>query len=752
LPAVAVRRFAVDNRLGQRGFGGFGEVIMRYTLSVLCTLALSRAAVLPAEEGGRERIDFVRDVRPILQRHCYECHSAEKARSRLRLDVKAAAFRGGEAYGPSIVPGKPAESPLVRFVADPEADLRMPPEGDRPSPEEIATLTRWVAEGARWPEGVDTAVVVDKSDHWSFEPVARTVPPVTADETWPRNPIDRFVLARLEEEGLRPAPAADRRTWLRRVSFDLLGLPPSPEEVAAFLADERPDADVRVVDRLLASPRYGERWAQHWLDVVRYADTHGFEVNTPRPNAWPYRDYVIEAFNADLPYDRFVREQLAGDALGRVEATGFLVTAAALLPGQIGKDEESKRLARQDELDEMLINVGEAFLGLSVGCARCHDHMFDAITQHDYYAMQAFFGGVRYGDRPLRSADTRGNEAAEQFEAGEKGEGEAVPQVFAAVSVQPDATRLLFRGDPEQPRGVVAPAVIAALGSTALSPQAGDHDRRRALAAWITDREHPLTARVMVNRVWQGHFGTGLVETSSDFGRKGGRPSHPALLDWLASEFVRSGWSVKRLHRLVVLSATYRQSGRIDREARSRDADARLLWRFPTRRLEAEAIRDAMLATSGRLNSRPGGPGFDLFTSRGGLTGFPPVESFSGDGLRRMIYAHEVRMERDAVFGAFDCPDAGQTMPRRRRSTTPIQALNLFNSSFTIEEADAFAARVRSEVGDEEAAGIRRVYELALARPPESRELADALPVVREHGLATLCRAIFNCNEFLFLP
>ncbi len=1072
---------------------------MRYGPATLLVLVFARG-------GIAAEIDFVRDVRPILVRHCYDCHSGESAKSGLRLDVKAAAFRGGEAYEASIVPGKPGESPLIQFVADPEADLRMPPEGKRLSKREIDTLTKWIADGASWPDGVDEAELVDKADHWAYEPVVRAKSPRVQNVHWPRNTVDAFVLARLEREGMRPAPEADRRTWLRRVHLDLVGLPPTPEETAAFLTDTRPDACSRVVDRLLASPHHGERWAQHWLDVVRYADTHGFEVNTPRPNAWPYRDYVVSAFNDDLPYDRFVREQLAGDGLGRDTATGFLVTAAALLPGQIGKDEASKRLARQDELDEMLINVGEAFLGLSVGCARCHDHKFDAITHRDYYGLQAFVAGVRYGDRPVRSAETAartqeaerlrkrideiddqlddlvplahvgeiretshkfneerfeplqarfvrltvhdanlhpslgliepcldelevftagdaprnvalasagakvtasgsrttsahrlehlidgrfGNERSwmsdergrgwvlvelaepvlvdrvvwsrdregrysdrlataytleagldvesmtrlshvpprrlsvtpkrnvDRFEAvetdsvrftiletnehtgcldeieildvdgenvarasagsvatasgsetsgkhrlefvndGRYGNGRSwiadaatswlaiefpeprtidrvvwsrdregrfsdrtavayeiavrvegewrvvatskdrrpfgekpgksgrpslvgllpeqrqtardlveerekltkrierltkVPMVFGARSTTPDETRWLRRGDPEQPRDVVPPSVIEALGETRLPVESSDLERRRTLADWIASEQNPLTARVMVNRIWQRHFGTGLVETPSDFGRNGGRPSHPRLLDWLADEFVRSGWSTKHVHRLIVLSATYRQSHRVEPTARARDADARLLWRFPSRRLEAEAIRDSMLFASGRLDRRPGGPGFDLFESRGGLSGFPPVESFSGDGLRRMVYAHKVRMERDAVFGAFDCPDAGQTMARRRTSTTPIQALNLFNSRFTIEESAALAARIRSEVGDGPAAGVRRAYELVLQRPPDEDELADAVAVVRLHGLQPVCRALFNTNEFLFLP
>ena len=324
--------------------------------------------------------------------------------------------------------------------------------------------------------------------------------------------------------------------------------------------------------------------------------------------------------------------------------------------------------------------------------------------------------------------------------------------VFAGIFSTPEPTHLLARGDAEQPQALVAPAVPAALGNVQLPGEAADLDRRQALAEWIACPENPLTARVMVNRVWQWHFGTGLVQTASDFGRSGARPTHPQLLDWLASEFISSGWSIKELHRLIMLSSTYRQSSQIEATAATQDAAVTLLWRFPSRRLEAESIRDSMLAVSGRLNRTSGGPGFDLFESRGGLSGFPPIESFSGDGLRRMIYAHKIRMEREAVFGAFDCPDAGQSTARRRQSTTPIQALNLFNSRFTIEEAAAFAKRIEALIGKDETRQVELAFVLAYGRKPSPTEQQDTIPVVRKHGLETLCRVIFNSNEFLFVP
>ncbi len=920
-------------------------------------------------------IDFVRDVRPIFEAHCYDCHSGDTRKSGLRLDVKAAALKGGDNHGPDIIPGKASESPLIHFLTTKDKDKIMPPKGGPLSGKDIATLTAWVNEGAVWPDGVDAVTLKDPKDHWSFRPLTDPEVPgltfqvsssvkspaegqrETSNPKLETNPIDAFIRSELETNSLTFSPPAEKSAWLRRVTFGLTGLPPTPGELEAFIEDGRPDARERVVGALLDSPHYGERWAQHWLDVVRYADTHGFEVNTERPNAWPYRDYVIRSFNADTPYDRFIREQIAGDAFGKDAATGFLVTASVLLPGQIGKDEPSKRLARQDSLDEIVMNIGQTFLGLSVGCARCHDHKFDPISAKDYYAMQAFVAGVEYADRDLRTPEAdmaraevkrltvrqteidkalaafvplaksgverpmiNARENADRFApvkakrvrftilatnnlepcidelevfntgganvglesagakrrssgnigvaerhelrflndgrygnsrswlgseigkgwvelefareemierivwgrdregkfkdrlatdyrieigdsvgkwtlvadagdrknydpTGDKAEkfslngltpedteraapllreklaNEAmikaannVQKVFAGNFREPDRIHLLNRGDPEQPGELVVPAVLSSFGDLVLPVETPEQKRRLVLAGWIADPENPLTARVMVNRIWQGHFGSGLVPTPSDFGNNGMPPSHPELLDWLAAEFIRSGWSVKHMHRLIVLSRTYGQSSASHPDGAEKDADVRLLWRYPSRRLEAEAIRDSILAVSGKLNPKMYGVGYNLFDQRGGLSGFNPVESFTEEGLRRMIYAHKVRRETEAVFGAFDCPDAGQSTAVRRESTTPIQALNLFNSRFTLEQAEVFAGRIGKEVGDEPTRQIARAFELALNRLPEDEELLEIEPVVREHGLATLCRALFNSNEFLFVP
>jgi hypothetical protein len=923
-----------------------------------CRILLVIAAVaLLAERVSANPINFVKDVRPIFEKHCYSCHSASKQKSGFRLDVKSEALKGGDAYAPSIIPGKAKESPLVHFINGTESDLLMPPEGEKLTGEEIAIISRWIDEGAAWPEGVDRVSIKDRRDHWSFKPISKPIIPEVMQADWPRHALDRFILAKLEKEGLRPAREAERATWFRRVSFDLTGLPPTPEQMREFLDDRRAEAYEVAVDRLLDSPHYGERWAQHWLDVVRYADTHGFEVNTERPNAWPYRDYVIEALNRDTPYDQFIREQIIGDSLKQDAATGFLVTASVLLPGQIGADEPSKRLARQDSLDEIVVNIGQSFLGLSIGCARCHDHKFDPISQRDYYSMQAFVAGVEYADRDVYSPEaealrrqaellkprlaqieqelallepkaksgvermpvnprqnndrigpvkankvrftinatnslepcideievfnSRGENIAlasngtkvrssgdttvadrhelrfvndgqygnsRSWMSNEQGRGwielefpreEEITRIvwgrdrlaefsdrlaidylielasdssdwtavadssdrrkfdpnasasaefsmaglppeearlamdlfaerksieekvkkasagqlaFAGKFRQPDVIRLLSRGDPEQPKDAVGPTTLALFNPKELPSDLPELDRRRALVEWIVSEGNPLTARVMANRIWQGHFGTGLVETANDFGNNGSKPTHPELLDWLANELIRVNWSLKAMHRTIVLSATYRQSTRFNREAFAKDSDDRLLWRYPLRRLDAEIIRDSMLMVAGELNPKMGGPGFDLFNQRGGLSGFSPIEVPEGEGRRRMIYAHKVRRERDAVFGAFDCPDGGQSTERRRESTTPIQALNLLNSQFTLVESAAFATRVKGEVGHLPDDQIRRCYEVALNRSPTAHELEEARPVIEKHGLETLCRVLFNSNEFLFWP
>lgn len=767
----------------------------------LSLIAIALVAVPPTSRAPAAEIDYARDVKPLLVAKCHACHGALRAEGGLRLDTGRLARQGGDS-GPAVVPGDLDASLLIERITAEDESVRMPAEARPLTREQIGILKSWIRTGAKSPAG--EPVPIDPREHWAFQSPAEPQPSAGENTDVAATPVDRFIRRRLRAAGLQPAPAADRATLVRRLYLDMHGLPPAPEVVAEFIADPRDDAWARLVDRVLASPRYGERWAQHWLDVVRYADTHGYEVNTPREHAWPYRDWVIAAFNDDLPYDRFVFQQLAGDAVGADAATGFLVAAAVLLPGQIGADDESKRLARQDALDEIIVGTGATFLGLTIGCARCHDHKFDPLSQRDYYAMQAFFAGVDYGDRAIESPERRRrlDEAAQlaptidrlksqvsaawngitrvgsavrsaaEVPPGREIELQQLPAVvkqikqllakkakleqpdyiYAGKFREPDNTRVLARGDPEQPQEPIAPRVPEILGTLALADDADEQQRRVALARWIASGENPLTARVIVNRVWQYHFGRGLVETPSDFGLSAEPPTHPELLDFLAVELVRGGWSIKRLQRMILLSATYRQSSRIDPAAARADADCRLLWRFPSRRIEAEAIRDSMLATSGQLNLQMGGPGYSFFKTRGGLSGFPPIERFGPSELRRMIYSHKIRMEPVPVFGAFDCPDAGQPMPRRGQSTTAIQALNLFNSPFVAEQSQAFAERVTREAGESIDDQVRQAYRLALGRRPENREIAACREVVAEHGLQTLCRVLFNSNEFLFIP
>ena len=1171
-----------------------------------------------ASVAAEQEIDFESQIRPLLLKHCADCHGPDDQQSSLRLDARHAALKGGSS-GPAIVPHHSAQSEIVKRITSADANLRMPPGEESLPAADIQLLQDWIDAGADWPEtDYDRAAAIDKRlQHWAFQPIRSVQPPATSaeDTATAKNEVDRFVMAKLRKHNLQLSPRADRRTLIRRLSFDLLGLPATPEQIAAFQADDSPDAWSRLIDQMLASPHYGERWAQHWLDIVRYADTHGFEVNTPRENAWPYRDYVIRALNDDKPYDQFIVEQLAGDLFQADAATGFLVASAVLLPGQIGQDEASKRLARQDSLDEIIAATSGAMLGLTISCARCHDHKFDPITAADYYAMQAFFAGVDYGDRPVQDAESENRkrqalevaarmaqleQQLESFEplvfagrtliideensdltttlktpngpgvnpegkrrgyrddggsstrtgnlsngrytwwnnvpgedvltynpavsgefdvwlswgahgsgvhtrdaryildsdgdlttstdqrqlasvdqyypanvsegdseqkplwsglwhagrfplnanskiilrGGDTGTGitadvivlqeatdgaraehqggeqsqprlreplqftrneerfEPVPakfvrfftwqthnnnqyepcidelEVFAAtgdhivtsetggkggldgrvnvalasagavvtssgnysetgkhqlkhindgrygndyswiaservgswvqiefaeqfvvdrvvwgrdrlgqfrdrlpvrftiavsqdgrtwktvathedrvplqapfdrvqsllrnrmlagninppgraagaaevvdpaevvseleqlrkqhdnllqprlvfggVFREPDTTYVLRRGDPEQRVSQIDPAIPAIFTSLPRSPVLGPQTRLRpgddgripglvaaarnlqleqnsgapisgahysaeqlgrlALADWIASPENPLTARVMVNRIWQHHFGRGIVDTASDFGLNGVRPTHPELLDWLAIEFIRSGWSIKHMHRILLNSATYQQAHQIRADAAEADADNRLLWRFASRRIEAEVIRDSMLLVTGELNLQMGGPGFNFFKTRGGLNGFPPVEEFTADHMRRMIYAHKVRMEQVPIFGAFDCPDAGQSMPKRSQSTTAIQALNLFNSGFVYDRACQLAERIQTEQPDNVAAQVDRAFQLLLGRNPSDSEREACVALTSQHGLPAVGRVLFNSNEFLFMP
>jgi len=597
------------------------------------------------------------------------------------------------------------------------------------------------------------------TNYWAFKPPVRPPIPSVKHKDWPRTPIDYFILASLEEKGLPPAPMANKTTLLRRVTFDLHGLPPTPAELDAFVADKSPNAFARAVDRLLASPHYGERWGRHWLDVARFAESHGFEYDKIRENAWRYRDYVVQSFNEDKPYFQFVKEQIAGDALlpasrEGIVATGFLVAAPYDEAGNTSASALLKARIREEELEEMIGAVSQTFLGLTVNCARCHDHKFDPIPQRDYYRLKAALDGVRHGERSLAlaaEATARSSPAAAE-----------TPKAYAANSRQPGPTFVLARGDVEKKLEPVTAAGLSAFSTLTadfgLNADAPEQERRVKLADWIANAANPLTARVMVNRVWHYHFGRGIVGTPNDFGVNGERPSHPELLDYLASEFVAQGGSIKKLHRLILLSSTYQQSGDTTAKARHQpspaelDADNQLLWHFPLRRLEAEAIRDAVLSVSGQINLQTGGASYRPFTVFVSNSHFYNLTDPVGPEFnRRTIYRMTVHSGRDPLLDSLDCPDPSTKTPVRSFTTTPIQALGLMNDGFIQREAKAFAERLARDAGQSTKAQIQRAWRLSLSRPPRKDETTRAAALAQEHGMESVCLVLLNSSEFLYV-
>jgi hypothetical protein len=691
---------------------------------------------LPLRATAQDR-HFDQTIAPLLIERCLDCHSGAKPKGGLDLTRQASAFKGGKS-GAGVVAKNLEQSVLWQRVAAGE----MPPK--KPLPEkEKAILKAWIESGAAWgSDPIDpfrvTTVKRAGYDWWSFQPVKRPELPKIKQTDWPRNAIDHFILAKLEAEALTPSPEADARTLVRRLHFDLVGLPPTPREVDDFeKASAKPQA---LVDRLLASPHYGERWARHWLDIVRFGESHGFEHDELRRNAWPYRDWVIDAFNRDLPYDEFVRLQIAGDVLkaddpSAVTATGFLVAGGFDSVGQGQQSVAMKAVVRQDELEDIVGTIGQTFLGLTVQCARCHDHKFDPVRSEEYYRLTAAVAGVRHGERALPKSKTR---------------------VYAVTPRPPEATHLLERGNLAQKGKLLTAGGVASLGLKAefgLNADASDAERRRKLAEWITDGKNPLFARVMVNRLWHYHFGVGLVETPSDFGFNGARPSHPELLDWLADEFVKSGYSVKHMQRLIVDSATYRQASRYRADAGKRDVGNRWLWRKSPTRLEAEAVRDSILSVAGQLNDKPGGPGYQDFklTIRGATHYYTPLEADDAALYRRSIYRTWARSGRNGLLDTLDCPDPSTVSPRRALTTTPLQALSMMNNAFVLRMADRFAERLQKEAGDDAGKQIVRAYELAYGRRATEEEIARARPTVDRIGLAIFCRAVFNSNEFVYV-
>jgi hypothetical protein len=618
-----------------------------------------------------------------------------------------------------------------------------------------------------------------------FEPIPKVQPPPDPSG-WSANAIDTFVRAKLQERGLEPAHPADKRTLVRRVTFDLLGLPPTPEEIDAFLADRAPGAWARLVDRLLASPHYGERWGRHWLDVVRYADTGGFENDFFYPHAYRYRDYVIRALNANKPFDRFVQEQVAGDELWPRDRAACTATALYCVGPVLPESAMMPNQLENDWLSDAADTTGAAFLGLTFGCARCHNHKYDPITQRDYYGMQAIFAA---SDRPfpdkVRLLQIKGlNGLLSDAPVPAKFLHDPRCTVRTEEQVgfrlfhrgQPLEVHRLRRGEVSKPAEAVGPAFPAFLHAASLRVDPGGPatNRRAALAHWLTSADNPLTARVLVNRVWGWHFGEGLVRTPNDFGAQGEPATHPELLDWLARDFMEHGWNLKRLHRQILLSKTYQQSSVAEGRGLTLDPEDRLLWHYPRHRLEGEAIRDSLLACAGTLNVKPYGPPVVPPLGKAELTGLFdargkwPVTRDTAEHTRRSVYLLERRTFVYPLFAAFDPPEVMVSCPRRAHTIVPTQALTLLNSPLVLEQAQAFARRLMTECGGGTQLGncaparealVARAWRLAFGRSPRPEESTRAVAFLEkrsaaqgdEAALTELCLALFNANEFVYV-
>jgi mono/diheme cytochrome c family protein len=734
------------------------------------------ADVLPPPAD--RQIDFQADVQPILDARCVSCHGPEAQKSGLRLDSREALLQGGD-LGPPIESEDSAESLLIHKVAGFDGESLMPPRGEPLSDLEIGILRAWIDQGAPGAP-LDPASPAPRrtSGHWAFQPIERPEAPSVSDESWVQNPIDAFVLDRLEREGVEPSPEADRATLIRRLSLDLLGIPPTPDEVDAFVADPSPNAVEALVDRLLASPHYGERWGRHWLDLARYADSDGYEKDNPRPEAFRFRDWVIRALNADLPFDRFTIEQLAGDLLPDASlehrtAAGFHRNTLTNTEG--GVDQEEFRVAA---VVDRVNTTGTVWLGLTVGCAQCHTHKYDPITQREYYQLLAFFNASDEENLPLDPPSPDESTEAEGKQPEAKAAGPHIRTFREPPAESRRSTHILIRGDFLRPGETVAPATFEVLPP--MEP-AGETPDRLDLARWLVAPENPLTARVAVNRTWFHLFGRGLVPTMDDFGTQGEPPSHPELLDWLASEFRRLGWSQKALIRTIVLSATYRQASASRPELDDRDPQNVWLARQNRVRLEAEVIRDASLASAGLLSTKVGGPSVfppqppgisDLTYARSARW----QESTGEDRYRRGLYTFFRRTSPYPMLTTFDAPDANVCAVGRETSNTPLQALTLLNDAVFVECARSLGIRV---AGGDDPEAIARAFRLVLGRSPSPDELGildtlyrrflsefrddpesaslllgaasvpDALPRDRVAALTATARVLLNLDEFM---
>ncbi|MFN3651734.1 MAG: PSD1 and planctomycete cytochrome C domain-containing protein [Armatimonadota bacterium] len=844
--------------------------------------ALAAEAPAPSPAPSAEQARFFESrIRPVLVSRCGACHGAKEQKGGLRVDSRAALLKGG-ARGPAVLPGEPDGGTLLAALTHADGVPKMPPTG-KLSDRELADLRRWIETGAPWPETRKPSGGEADGTHWSFRPIRRPAVPRVKNQAWVRNPIDAFVLAELERRGLSPAPEADRRTLIRRVTFDLTGLPPTPAEVQQFLTDRSPDAYETLVERLLASPRHGERWGRHWLDVARYADSNGMDENVHYGNAWRYRDYVVRSFNQDKPFDQFIREQLAGDLLPASEqparheqliATGFLSIGPKLI------SEVDSQKVEMDIIDEQIDTVGRAFMGLTLGCARCHDHKFDPISAKDYYALAGIFKSTQTIDawnKPrmwfehsiateadlARKAEHERKVAAQKKTIAEVGARETElwkqanpgaelpkqPETAFRAEGQAELKRLreelaaLEKAAPEMPAcmGVRDQKVVdvpvhlrgdfltlgemvprrfpAVLAGTDQPPLPETRSGRLELAQWIASPENPLTARVAVNRAWRWHFGQGLVRSTDNFGILGEKPSHPALLDYLAWAFsspareggterqrdgesrtrnagsapreagVRNrsvplslrpsvangpsvspsspggmGWSVKRLHRLIVLSSTYRMSSRHDPRAAEVDPENRLRWRFDVRRLQAEEIRDALLFTGGLLDPAMGGPALSL-KNREYVFDHTSKDNTKYDSRRRSLYLPVVRNHLYDVFQLFDFGDASLVEGNRPTTTVAPQALFMLNADLVMDAADALAGKAleRKRLTPEQR--VRVLYFEAYGRYATPEETARSLKLLSDlertvpgegearerRAWGALAHTLVAANEFIFV-
>ena len=829
-------------------------VVRRFALGVVRLIA----AVLTVASTGyaAEKVDYTRDINPLLKKRCYVCHSHVKQEAGLRLDAGRLVLAGGD-DGKVVVRGKASESRLIARVRSSDADERMPPKGAALSADEIGLLQSWIDQGAKHP--ADESVAPKRKPHWAFQPISEVKPPVDA-ESWSDHPIDRFIRNRQREAGVTPVAMAARRQLIRRASFDLIGMPPTPKQVEAFIADKKPGAFARVVDQMLASPRYGERWGRHWLDLVRYADTAGENSDYPIREAYLYRDYVIDAFNADKPYDEFLHEQIAGDLLAktgpsdkfaeRMIATGFVAQAKRFGTLKL----EDMHLIIEDTLHTM----GQVTMGLSLRCARCHDHKFDPISMEDYYGLYGFFQSTSYpfpgseetkkpigfaliiGPAELKRRDAEHDKtiaaikaqiaslaktsapakrlvqlntekaslAARLKKIGPKAADAApirsrqkeidgqlaaekknlsaivkpirdklskinakrpsrhVPVAYAVQEGKPVDAKLQINGDPKKLGKLVKRGVPLFLNAGAALEVPAGGSGRLELARWLTGPTNPLTARVMVNRIWQHHFGTPIVATPSDFGIQGSPPTHPLLLDWLARDFVKSGWSIKALHRRIMLSKTYQLGATDEASAVARDAGNRWYWRFSRQRLDAESMRDSLLALGGNLDLKRPGPHPFPPVKKWGFTAHHQFKAVYPSN-HRSVYLMVQRLHPHPYLAMFNGPDAGVSTAVRDKSTLVQQDLFMLNSKFVHKQAAGLAGRLIS-ASPKFVDRVNHAYQLTFSRAPLDSELKQArqyhdqyLALLGEEGVptaqreamvwASMARVWLTANEFIFV-